>query len=449
MNSSNTTVNKINQFFRHSTTLKLGTITIMMLLLIIPTSMIESIISERQSLSVTAIDEVSAKWANEQQLNGPILSIPLLYERATEKQTTTSIKYWHILPNELTIGGEVVPNTLRRGVYEVVVYKSNLQVSGNFKLPEAPKGQYLKAVQYDKAFLTIGTSDLRGIKNNVTVNWGGKRCPVIPGTRVKGLISTGITVTVPMAQLTAEKSIKFNFSLDLRGSKSLAFTPLGSTTKVHVSSTWKSPSFKGSFLPDTREVSKEGFNASWSVLQLNRNFAQSWIGNERDMKEQITTSNFGVDLILEMDDYKKSLRTIKYAIMTIALTFLTFFLVEILNHRKIHPFQYALVGLAICLFYTLLVSISELLDFNGAYALSAAAIVSMISLYSINIFKSKKLTLLLSGILSAIYCFLFVTLQLTDYALLLGSLGLTVILAISMYFTRNVDWYTIGVKREE
>jgi inner membrane protein len=142
------------------------------------------------------------------------------------------------------------------------------------------------------------------------------------------------------------------------------------------------------------------------------------------------------------------MRSAKYAIMTIALTFLVFFLVEILNGRKIHPFQYILVGLSLCLFYILLISISEHADFNFAYLISAGSVVTMIALYSLSVFKKTKLTLLLSVILVCIYGFLFITLQLADYALLMGSIGLAIILAITMYFTRNINWYKLNISSD-
>ena len=152
--------------------------------------------------------------------------------------------------------------------------------------------------------------------------------------------------------------------------------------------------------------------------------------------------------MLPIDDYHKSMRSAKYGVMCIALTFLIFFLVEILNKRRIHPFQYALVGLGLVLFYVLLVSISEHSNFNLAYLISSIAIVSMISLYSLSVFKEKKLSLLLLLTLIAVYGFLFVTLQLADYALLMGSIGLTLILSATMYFSRNINWYNLNQEDE-
>jgi len=443
MNKETPTIDRINSWLKNSISLKLFVITILMLLLLIPAAMIKSIIYERETLSNRATVEVSNKWAGDQQINGPILSIPLVYEYRDENKTYETTKYLHILPEELNIKGNISPEKLKRGIYEVVVYKSQLDLSGKFLFDKEVDKNNLKEIKHDQAFLTIGISDLRGIEDQVILNWNKKNLHVEPGSKISELIYSGITVKLPNIEPDLNKSIDFSFSLNLQGSQNLNFIPLGSTTNVKIESNWPFPSFNGNFLPDHRKVSDEGFNANWKVLQLNRNFPQSWIGNKH--AEKIKQSNFGIDLILPLDDYKKSVRSSKYAVMCIALTFLIFFLVEIINGRKIHPFQYILVGLGLCIFYVLLISISEHSNFNTAYIISSIAIIGMISLYSLTIFKSKKLSFLLLATLTSIYGFLFVTLQLADYALLMGSIGLTLILAATMYFTRNINWYEINV----
>jgi len=443
MNKETSPIDRINSWLKNSISLKLFVITILMLLLLIPSTMIQSIIHERESLSNQAIVEVSNKWAGSQQINGPIVSIPLIYEYKDEDKTYETTKYLHILPEELNIDGDISPEKLKRGIYEIVVYKSKLALSGTFLLNKEIDQNNLKEIKYDQAFLTIGISDLRGIEDQVILNWDNKKLKVEPGSRISELIYSGITVKLPNIETAINKSINFSFSLNLQGSQNLNFIPLGSTTNVKIKSDWPFPSFNGNFLPDHRNVTDTGFEADWKVLQLNRNFPQSWIGNKH--ADKIGQSNFGVNLILPLDDYKKSVRSSKYAVMCIALTFLIFFLVEIINRRKIHPFQYILVGLALCIFYVLLISISEHSNFNTAYIISSISIVGMISLYSLTILKSKKLSLLLMATLTSIYGFLFVTLQLADYALLMGSIGLTLILAATMYFTRNINWYEINI----
>ncbi|MCF8378031.1 MAG: cell envelope integrity protein CreD [Bacteroidales bacterium] len=440
------TFDKMGDRIRNSVMLKLLTITILMLLLLIPSTMIKSIIAERELLSKEAILEVSAKWANAQEIIGPIITIPLIYEQIVEEKKVQTTKYMHILPEELKIDGSIEPEKLKRGIYEIVVYKSNIEISGNFDLNKKIDQNNLIEILYDQAFLTLGISDLRGIEDQIDLEWNSSKLKVEPGSKLSSIANSGITAEIPELLNSMKEPVPFSISVSLQGSQNISFVPLGSETNVTIASTWPSPSFNGNFLPKNREVSDDGFTASWKVLELNRNYPQSWTGT--DYIENIRESSFGVDLFLPVDDYQKSMRSAKYAVMSIALTFLIFFMVEILNKRKIHPFQYALVGLGLVLFYILLVSISEHSNFNLAYLISSIAVVCMISLYSLSVFKDKKLSLLLFVIITAIYGFLFVTLQLADYALLMGSAGLTLILAATMYFSRNINWYNLNQENE-
>ncbi|MBV6647304.1 MAG: cell envelope integrity protein CreD [Cyclobacteriaceae bacterium] len=437
-----TPIDRINRWVKNSVMLKLSTITILVLLLLIPSSMIKSIIWEREQLNNDAIQEVSSKWANEQTIHGPILTIPLLYEQEKEDEIYEVVRYLHLLPEDLTIDGTIDPEQLQRGIYKIIVYQSSLKAKGKFLIEEKADPSNLKSIQWNQAFLTLGITDLRGIEEQIWLTWNGQKLQAEPGSRIPSLIASGVTFEIPDLQSAQEQEISFAFDLSLQGSQNMSFIPIGSETDISLNSRWSSPSFNGNFLPDSREVGTEGFQAKWQVLQLNRNFPQTWIGNQ--YAKSMNNTAFGVDLILPLDDYQKSMRSAKYAIMTIALTFLIFFLVEITNQHKIHPFQYTLVGLALCLFYVLLVSISEHTSFNLAYMLSALAVMLMITLYSTSILKKKKLILLLTIVLMGVYGFLFVTLQLADYALLMGSTGLAVILSVTMYFTRNINWYELS-----
>lgn len=448
---------------KNSITIKLAIITVLTLLLLIPNTMVRNIILEREALNKRATSAVSQKWAEEQLVNGPILTIPLSYTSEVNGKTVSSKKMWHILPNNLKVKGSVNPEKLRLGIYEMVVYKSDLAFSGDFKLDHDLDQSDLSEIHYDQAFLTLGVSDLRGIKNQIQFKWGNTPLSVEAGSKIKQLIQSGITIKVPNLSDSSAKKVNFKFNLALHGSKQLSFIPLGGNTEIDIHSPWNSPSFTGKFLPDTRELTNDGFQANWKILQLNRNFNQSLVmkdyGNvpanahlavspASSEWENISNSAFGVNLILPLDDYQKTLRSVKYAIMTIALTFLIFFLVEVLTKRKIHPFQYVLVGLALCLFYILLISITEHSNFNTAFGISALSIISLIAFYSLSVFKAKKYSLLLLLVLTSIYGFLFVNLQLTDYALLMGSAGLIIILGLTMYATRNIDWYKINFENK-
>jgi inner membrane protein len=213
---------------------------------------------------------------------------------------------------------------------------------------------------------------------------------------------------------------------------------VGKQTDIELNSDWPDPSFEGSFLPNIRNINEAGFSANWKVLNLNRSYPQQWIGN----KYSIDESSFGVKLLLPVDHYQKSLRSVKYAIMFIALTFLIFFFTEILNKKRIHPIQYLLVGLGLSIFYTLLVSLSEQISFNLAYLIASLSIIFLITAYSYSMLKNIKLTAIVAFVLIVLYVFLFTVIQLQDYSLLLGSVGLFLALATVMYLSRKVDWYS-------
>lgn len=281
MNKETNIFERVNSWIKNSVMLKLITITILMLLLLIPSVMIQSIISEREELSNAAIGEVSAKWAGKQQINGPILTIPTVYEYMDDGKLIQTTRYWHLLPEVLTINGTVSPKKLRRNIYEIVVYKSGINVSGNFVFNKLPDQENLKTIQYNNAFLTIGISDLKGIKEQIVLNWNNQPLKVEPGSFISDIIYSGVTVALPNLEEQIGKEAKFSFTLNLHGSQNLSFIPLGSITEVNLTSDWPSPSFNGNFLPSHRETSDAGFKADWKVLQLNRNFPQSWIGSSQ------------------------------------------------------------------------------------------------------------------------------------------------------------------------
>jgi len=429
---------------------KIGAIIIISLLLLIPTSMINSLIYEREYTQNDAIREVSSKWGEEQTICGPFISIPYyryIKEFSTKDSTekTVQIKeYLHILPTQLNINGIINPEKRYRGIYEIVVYNSALSITGTFNKIDLEAIDILpKNILFDKAEFVVGINDLRGIEEQVSLKWNEETISFNPGVSSNDVVASGINA---LLSINPGDSVSYNFTLnlDLKGSQLLYFTPVGKVTDITLSSEWPNPSFNGSFLPDSRNVSDTGFKANWNVLHLNRNYPQIWTSN----RYSISDSSFGIDLLLPVDKYQKSYRSIHYAILFIGFTFLVFFFIEILNKVFIHPIQYILVGVALIVFYTLLLSISEHVQFNLAFIISALATLGLIAGYVRAILKSRKLTLLISGILTVLYSFIFVIIQLQDYALLIGSIGVFIILGLVMYFSRKIDWYNLNLNEK-
>jgi len=434
---------RANEWVKNSVTIRLITISVLLMLLLIPVGMVKDLIRERERRQESAIREVSNKWGTEQTIKGLVLTIPYniyskVYEGDDKYKVVTTRAHAHFLPEQLNIKGNISPNVRYRGIYEVVVYSANIDLKGSFEFPDFEEWKIdPDNILWEDAFVSLGLTDLRSIQQDVAVKWNGKDYAFNPGVPVTDVVSKGISTKVIVdSEDTSKKNIDFSLSLIFNGSSALSFIPLGKTTDVNIASEWKDPSFKGAFLPDNRTIDN-GFTANWQVLHLNRPYPQSF----RGATQGINQSSFGVDLLMPVDSYQKSMRSAKYASMFIALTFLIFFFVQILNEVRIHPLQYIIVGLALSIFYTLLIALSEHIPFHWSYLISSAAIVGMVVLYVKNIFKNQKLTRMMGLMLIILYLFIYTIIQSQDYALLMGSIGLFIVLATVMYLTRNIDWY--------
>lgn len=438
---------RLNAWARRSVTLKLFSIGILILLLLIPSTMIQSLVYERQSIRASAVEEVSSKWGREQTVAGPVITLPYLERRTNEKGQVELVKqYAHFLPDELNVSGDLKTEERHRGIHVVVLYTGKIRVQGRFKAPDIGSlGIAAADARPQEASMMLGITDMKGIKGEINLRLNDTTYSFGPGLPAKDLFASGASMPI---SLTGDTTYTFDFTLDLNGSSALHFLPFGRTTSVTLKSPWASPSFEGYALPESRDVQTSGFTATWKMTQLNRNYPQQGLGNfiggnadEYSLANQEAYAGFGVRLLLPVDHYTETYRSVKYCLMFIVITFLTFFFVEILNKRRIHPIQYLLVGFAICLFYVLLLSISEHLNFGKSYLIACLAILGLITYYVWHIFHNRKMTLVFSGLLALLYGFFYSLLQLEDYALLLGSLGLFVILGTIMYLTRKVDWY--------
>lgn len=421
---------------RSSVTFKLFSMMFLLLFSLIPVAFIQELVREREGLQRSASEEVNRKWADPQTLTGPILTLPYRKEIPIEKgKVRTITEYLHLLPQKLEIQGRLFPENLHRGIYTLTVYTSELQLKGHF---EAAQFKHLpvpeEQILWSQAFVSTGISDLRGIKETVQLHWGKQQYAFDPGTVTDHLYASGIHTPVGLGAELRQKQLDFQIQLKLKGTQKLFFVPVGQETQVQLQAPWADPSFDGAFLPDSRTISAQDFQAKWKVLHLNRNFPQLWQGKQYNFEN----AAFGVWLIQPHNHYQKVTRSVKYALFFIGLTFLTFFFVEILTGRLVHPLQYLLVGFALCVFYTLLLSISEIIGFEKAYGTAASMTLLLISAYAAGFLKSWPLTGLTSGVLCALYAFIYVIIDQQDYALLMGSLGLFVVLALVMFFSRRL-----------
>ncbi|NLR64592.1 cell envelope integrity protein CreD [Chitinophaga varians] len=425
-------------FSRYAYAFKAIVIVIMMMVLLIPASMITDVIRERQDRQSSAVEEVSSRWGYEQHITDPILAIPYTVAGSA------NANYVYLLPEQLKINGELLPQKLKRGIFSVAVYDAKMQLSGSFSPAAIYKsGVPPSALKWDQASVIMGITDLRGIDNQVKMVWNGKTFPFSPGVVNTDLFKSGIQSPVSLASGdTAALAGTFSLELGVKGSGRISFSPVGKTTTVHTSSSWPDPSFDGAFPPKDRRVDAKGFSAAWEIQDLNREYPQSWAGNKYD----IHSADFGIKFFMPAESYQQSIRAVKYAILVIGLTFIIFYFIELSQRRAIHPLQYALVGLALCIFYTLLISISEQLNFTLAYLIASGLTIGLISLYVASAYKSGRIAAGIGGTLLLLYGFIYVIISAEDQALLMGSIGLFLTLAAIMYFSRTIKWDKLSEK---
>lgn len=445
METKQTSANGITDWFGESIVVKLALIGFLTLLLLIPSEWIQSLIKERQNRQDEVITEISDKWSGTQLVEGPIMVIP--YKAVVSQKDingkmsfTESLTNIYILPEMLNIVSKVNPEVLHRGIFDAVVYNTKISVTGQFSALELKKSGINPAmIQWDKAKVAIGLSDLKGLKNNPAIKLGDATYNVEPDFTSLKLFSNNLIV---LTDLSAGKNtaLNFSFDLDFRGSSELNFQHLGKNTTVKIEGKWNNPSFTGRNLPEQRAVSENGFSATWKMPYFTRLFPQQWEDVNTKLNTEKNGGAFGVKFILPVDQYQKTMRSAKYSILIILLTFISLFFTEMLNKKKVHLLQYVLIGAAMTIYYTLLLSFTERVGFNFAYLIASIATVTLISIFITMLLNNKKPAIIFGTILTIFYGFVYVIIQLQDLALLFGSIGLFIIISVLMYLSAKMDW---------
>jgi len=437
----------IMNWFKESVTVKLAFIGLLIIVLLIPSSMVDNLISERADRQQEVTKDISYNFSGNQQIKGPVLVIPYKaqvkdFNQSGKEETREVIQNLYILPDDLNIKAQLITDKLYRGIYEAIVYKTTVKISGNFsKADLSALGLTPDQLLLDKAKITFSISDLKGLKTNPVVKVGTQMLTASPTFNNDALFTDGLQVAVNLTGIS-NQTLPFDYSLDLTGSDELSFLQLGKTTDVNVTGNWNSPSFDGRALPDNRNINDKSFNAHWRMLYYNRPFPQQWAGDDTLLNNHAkqTQASFGVKLRLPVDEYQKTTRTSKYAILIILLTFISLFLTELIRKQRIHSFNYILIGAAMIVYYILLLSFSEQIGFAYAYLVASIATVGLITTFIASLLKNKLAAVVFAFILSVFYVFIYVIIQLEDFALMLGSIALFIIIAVLMYFSRKINW---------
>ncbi len=458
MENYNQPEKKFGKWAKNSTTARMLTIGILTVILLIPLSFIKSLIYERMDRQQEVVSEINKKWGKEVLLYGPILKVPYKKHNVSEtynaktgkkkQKSIVSIEYAYFFPKKLDIKSTINPQEKQRGIYKTAVYKSAIDISGSFTKPDFSERDIKdENILWDKSKLIIQTSNLKGVNSLVEIEMNKNKYSFeskyehrIPNNEYQNAILNLHKLeskSIKKEDLPLKKDIDFSLNITINGSKQIRFIPVGKETNVHIQSDWKTANFLGEFLPQNPDnVSVDGFSAKWKVLDINRPFSQKSFSGIPNLKQYA----FGVNFMIPVDEYQKSERSAKYGFLIIGLTFLIFFLIQTMSKINIHPFQYLMIGIALTMFYTLLISISEHSSFLKAYIIAGTAVVVLITFYSKSILKGIKFPLFIGGSLTILYTFIFVIIQLENYALLVGSIGLFAILAAVMFASRKIDW---------
>jgi inner membrane protein len=420
----------------------------------VPIAQVDHLVSERVGMRENAALRVSESWGGPQTTGGVLLAIPIDQTRVIYgSRTETERRTVYVLPDTLKVDARSEPSYRTVGLYRTPVYLARVGLSGEFAgrdFAQWFEQQEGRTVRWDEARLLVLNSEASSLRAVDDFTVAGEDTAVSAGGYAG---FAGISTAVPRSALREAANIPFHVTLTLAGSRRLDFLALARKADVEITSTWEHPKFEGAPAPLSPAIGKQGFKARWSVLEMNRNFGQSWIDEQvrGDLPAQraLQQSSVGVTFYEPVDIYQRNYRAVHYAALFIVITFLTFFLWEHVSGLAIHAMQYLMVGLALALFYLLLLALSEHLSFELAYVASASALVALITVYLSGALRSPRLALGVGAGLATLYTMLYWILRSEDYSLLMGSLLLFGLLTVLMLATRRVDWGGVAGLRQD
>ncbi|MCS3603333.1 inner membrane protein [Buttiauxella sp. BIGb0471] len=416
-----------------------------MLLLLIPLSMLSSLIDERSSYRDDVEQSLRQSTSGPQTITGPLIAIPItemttvMEDNKEVKKERRFIRYY--LPENLSIVGKQNVEPRHIGIYEGQIWRTAITLDATFNRQQL-NNDFSGNTQIGTPYVVLAVGDSRGIGKVGELDINGKSYPIEPGSHLPG-VEQGLHAILPAEHLQDEK-LTLRFSLDLMGTKQLAVVPLGRNSQFSLTSNWPHPSFIGDFLPQQRTVTESGFTANWQSTWFANNLNTSFYDGQIMDVDRLPA--FSVTVANPVDQYQLTDRAVKYAILLIGLTFMSFFLLETLTGLRVHPMQYLLVGLSLVMFYLVLLAVSEHIGFNGAWLLASLICAGINGFYLKAILNSWKTSLMFTTGLLTLDAVLWQLLQSEDSALLLGTGVLFVALSAIMMLTRHTDWYGMSKK---
>lgn len=440
--------------------LKLFTLFLFTLLMLIPISMILNLIDSRNDYRQSVINRIQDGASAEQTVVGPIIAIPYtLYQKEQDEKgvskTVAIERVSYHLPTVLTVDGDVNVEPRKVGIYQAQVYQSELTFKGSFTPSNMVSNS---SVSYGAPYIIVALSDSRGITRVPEIQFAKKTIAFEAGTN-SSRFAQGMHVPLTGDMLGGSAPIGFEFTLALQGSGHLSVMPVGESSTLNLSGNWPHPNFLGQFLPKQRVVNDDGFTATWESSWIANNINNNFTGYDyQNMSSKsygeetygdyrygrATLPVFSTSFIEPVNHYQLNTRTVKYAVLFIGLTFVAFFLFEVLKSLSIHPVQYLLVAAALTVFYVILLALSERIGFAWAYCIAAVSCCSLIGFYLSAVLRGAVRGIGFAVGLLLLYGVLYLLLQSEDNALLLGALLLFVALSAVMALTRRLDWYQVA-----
>lgn len=443
--------------------IRFGLIAFLSLFLLIPLGFVRDIVYEREELYKEAVDNISDSWGKSQTINGPVLVIPYQTWRDEKNTVTVKVKgkeetrevvtrayctyFKVVLPSSVHFDAGLESEVRYRGIYRQVLYTAPVTIDGAFTMPTLDNfPSNLHKIYWNEAWLAVGITDLKSIIEQSPAQWGSDILGSYePGTDARDLLGPGFHVTAPLGGNSAGQSQTFAMRFKIRGSGGIFFTPVGKDSIITIAGSWPDPSFQGNLLPVERNISAKGFSAKWNIPNLTRTYPQNadldsaeFTGRYDDKNTAIREFTAGVALQETVSLYRLSLRAVSYGILFIAMTFTALFAFEMVMRRRMHLLQYGMVGLSMSLFYLVLLSLAEHVDFGLAFTGASAVTVGMNSLYLGAALRSKAKGLIMGTLLSGLYVLLFSILRMEDTALLVGTGLVVVMMGVLMFVTRRL-----------
>lgn len=439
--------------FLSSPGVKFVLIGILTVMLMVPSLFVWILVEERADRAREVARDIAGSWGGTQEINGPYLVVPFseTVTTGTGDRGKTEV-HWHtavLFPEKLEVSGDLQVEERQKSIYSLPVYSGDVQLHGQFGAPPArmfePQQGGRVDIAADKALLVVGIGDVRALKNEAALSLdGGSPVPFEPGPgpmvlsggpyKTGSTSSSGINAGVP--SLKWRQGFAFSIPLQLNGSTAIYVAPAGQSTSVALSSNWPHPGFTGAFLPDDRTITDQGFEASWSIPYLARGIPKTLITNHLPLQSKL----LGVKFVEPVNFYQTISRSLKYAIGFISLTFLAVFVLEMRSGWQFHWIQYALVGLALIIFYVMLLALAEHVGYGLAYLGAASAATVLNAAYVGTSLKSRPAGAVMLAVLATIFAVLFALMREQDYALLIGSVIAFLSLAVTMFVSQRIDW---------